>query len=90
MLDRVEKTSIDSHFHLSDTELKPLIGFNKIIYDKTVGRLALATGWNGCVCWENKLNTQPNLPLPYAIIMMSRRKNQSHRSRWIVVTPFSP
>lgn len=29
MLDRVEKTSKDSHFHLSDTELKPLIAFKK-------------------------------------------------------------
>ncbi|KPK19041.1 MAG: hypothetical protein AMK69_24460 [Nitrospira bacterium SG8_3] len=43
MLDRVKKTGKDSHFHLSDTELKPLIAFKKILRQNR--RQASLGGW---------------------------------------------
>ncbi|MDX2347706.1 MAG: hypothetical protein QNK38_02500, partial [Nitrospirota bacterium] len=46
------------------------------------GRLAgTAAGWPVATAGKNELNTQHNLPVPYAVLMMSRRKNWSHRGR---------
>jgi len=39
----LKKTSKDSHFHLSDTELKPLIAFKKILRQNR--RQASLGGW---------------------------------------------
>jgi DNA topoisomerase IA len=47
-------------------------------------------GWPLATAGKNELNSQHNLPVPYAALMISTRKNRPHRGRWIIAAQFLP